>query len=83
MTKHTPAVNNRIDPVCGTHIAPGPDPLAFIFDGHDYFFCAEACRKAFAQNPKKYLAPKRKSIWRRYLDRLNKTTGGKPPACCQ
>ena len=26
--------------------------------------------------------PKRKGWWKRYLERLNKSTGGKPPDCC-
>ena len=36
--------------------------------------------------PEKYLKSgptKRKGIWGRYLERLNKATGGKPPSCCQ
>jgi len=36
------------------------------------------------QNPDTYLgteAPKKKGVWGRYLDRLNKATGGKPPCC--
>ena len=36
-------------------------------------------------DPDKYLdrkEPKKKGFWGRYLDRLNKATGGKPPSCC-
>jgi hypothetical protein len=37
-----------------------------------------------SQVPYKYLQVKpgkRKGLWRRYLDRLNKATGGRPPCC--
>jgi YHS domain-containing protein len=83
MTHHTKSANDRTDPVCGMTVEPGPNPILFRFRGNDYLFCAEACRKAFAQDPHKYMLPKRKNFWHRYLDRLNKTTGGKPPACCR
>jgi len=45
----------------------------------------ESCRKAFEANPDNYLEAKpkkRKGWWGRYLERLNKATGGTPPKCC-
>jgi hypothetical protein len=56
----------------------------FTFHADIYYFCAEACREAFISDTDKYLeaeAPKKKGIWGRYLDRLNKSTGGKPQCC--
>jgi YHS domain-containing protein len=74
-----------IDPVCLMKVAPAKKNLMFIHQMRTYYFCAESCRKAFEANPEKYLeskSPKRKGWWGRYLERLNKATGGKPPRCC-
>ena len=74
-----------IDPVCFMQIVPGRHNLKSTYQMRTYYFCAESCRRAFEQNPTKYLKPKvgqRKSLWKRYLDRLNKVTDGKPPSCC-
>jgi YHS domain-containing protein len=81
------ATSNQIfiDPVCLMKMAPGKKKLVFNHQMRTFFFCAESCRKAFEANPDKYLAsrsPKRKGWWGRYLERLNKATGGKPPRCC-
>ena len=75
-----------VDPVCGMQVDPHKTDLTAEYDGRTYFFCAENCHKAFENQPRKYLAiskdTKRKSFWQRYLDRLNRATGGKPPSCC-
>lgn len=34
------------------------------------------------ENKKSRLTAPKKGWWRRYLDRLNKATDGKPPKCC-
>ncbi len=73
-----------IDPVCMMEVDSGRQNLMFTYQMRSYYFCAEGCRKAFKANPEKYLklkAPKRKGLWGRYLDRLNKVTGGKAPQC--
>ena len=73
-----------IDPVCGMSVSAGKRDIVSSHQGSSYYFCAEACRKAFEKDPSKFLAskpPKRKGLWGRYLDRLNKATGGKPPYC--
>lgn len=73
-----------VDPVCRMKVGRDSRVPAFEFQSTTYHFCGESCRKAFAANPKKYLKdapPKRKGLWGRYLDRLNKATGGKPPCC--
>ena len=71
-----------IDPVCIMQVASGNKNLIFTHQMRTYYFCAEACRKAFKKNPEKYLkltAPERKGLLGRYLERLNKVTGGRAP----
>jgi YHS domain-containing protein len=73
-----------LDPVCGMAVIPGKTRLVSVYQGSSYWFCAEGCRSAFESNPEKYLEPKttrRKGIWGRYLERLNRATGGKPLKC--
>ena len=73
-----------IDPVCMMEVDSGRQNLMFTYRMRTYYFCAEACCKAFKANPEKYLklkTPKRKGLWGRYLERLNKATGGKAPQC--
>jgi YHS domain-containing protein len=75
---------NFVDPVCRMKVARGGKVPSFVFQSETYHFCADSCRDAFMADPKKYLksrSNKRKSFWGRYLDRLNKATGGKPPCC--
>jgi len=74
-----------IDPVCLMKVAPDKKDFTFTYKMRTYYFWAESCRKAFKLNPDKYLESKptkRKGWWGRYLERLNKATGGKPPECC-
>ena len=73
-----------IDPVCAMKMIPQHIKHTFAYNDHTYYFCAEACRIAFAADPEKYLNPKpakRRGIWGRYIDRLNKATGGKAQQC--
>ena len=72
-----------IDPVCAMKI--GHKEHTFTYKNYTYYFCAEACRKKFETKPEKYLKEdpaKRKGIWGRYLDRLNRATGGRAQQCC-
>jgi YHS domain-containing protein len=85
MEKSTSLKQIFIDPVCFMKVAPDKKALSFTHKMRTYYFCAEGCRTTFRENPEKYLEPKttkRKGWWGRYLDRLNKVTGGKPPECC-
>jgi YHS domain-containing protein len=78
------AEHNFVDPVCRMKVARGGTVPSFVFQSETYHFCADSCRDAFITDPQKYLksrSNKRKSFWGRYLDRLNKATGGKPPCC--
>jgi YHS domain-containing protein len=64
-----------IDPVCGMEVRPGKTELVSVYKGYSYWFCAEACRKAFEADPDKYLKPtpaKKKGRFGRYLDRMSK-----------
>ena len=73
-----------IDPVCGMEVASSCADIMATINGQTYYFCAEGCRKAFEQNPQKFLEsrpPKHKGLWGRYLDRLQKSTGGKAQKC--
>lgn len=73
-----------IDPVCLMKVDPVKKDLTFTYRMRTYYFCAESCLKSFEANPEKYLdsmTTKRKGWWSRYLDRLNKFTGGKSPKC--
>ena len=84
MTEQNPT-HPFVDPVCLMEVTKNSKVSPYTFHFKTYYFCAETCREAFISNPNKYLTaktPKRKGIWRRYLDRLNKATGGKPPSCC-
>jgi YHS domain-containing protein len=84
MKKETVSPEIFIDPVCLMKVPSSKKDLMFTYQMRTYYFCAESCRRAFELNPYKYLAqksPKRKGWWGRYLDRLNKATGGKPPCC--
>ena len=75
----------NIDPVCGMRVDRNTKVKPVDYEGHSYVFCAEACREAFENEPQRYLVAtcgkKHKGIWQRYLDRLNKATGGQPPSC--
>ena len=84
MKKATISNEIFIDPVCLMMITAGKKDLRHTYKMRTYHFCAESCRKAFELNPDKHLeqkSPKRKGWWGRYLDRLNKATGGEPPKC--
>lgn len=70
-----------IDPVCGMSVSPATAAAQASHNSVQIYFCAEACRETFVANPKKFAIEKRKGFWRRYLDRINKATGGKPPCC--
>jgi YHS domain-containing protein len=70
-----------IDPVCGMQVDPATAPARTCYNGIQIYFCAEACKTAFEAEPQNYTQSRRKGFWRRYLDRLGKAAGGRPPAC--
>ena len=73
-----------VDPVCGMAVVPGSKGIITTIDGETFYFCAEGCRQSFEKNPNKFLNPtpaKKKGIWGRYLDRLEKANGGRAMKC--
>ena len=84
MNTQNHAAQKGIDPVCGMAVIAGRAKIVTIIKGQTYYFCAGDCRKAFEKNPQKFLDPKpqkRRGIWGRYMDRLQKATGGKAQKC--
>ncbi len=76
--------NTVLDPVCGMTVNQRITEIATTIQGQTYYFCAEGCRKEFVADPQKYLNPaplKKKGLWGRYLERLEKATGGKSQSC--
>jgi Cu+-exporting ATPase len=49
-----------VDPVCKMEIKEGEAAATSEYKGKKYYFCAVACKKAFDQNPEKYLAKEKK-----------------------
>ena len=49
--------NTVKDPVCGMEIDPQTAAGTSEYQGQTYYFCAPGCKKAFEQDPKKYLDP--------------------------
>jgi len=43
------------DPVCDMDVAVVPDALQYEHEGTKYYFCGTGCRRAFADNPARYL----------------------------
>lgn len=80
MERPSTTTKSFIDPVCGMKVASSSTCLA-TYKRERYYFCADACRKAFEANPQKYIETKHKSWWKRYLERVKKATEGKPPKC--
>ncbi|MBW1955209.1 MAG: YHS domain-containing protein [Deltaproteobacteria bacterium] len=76
-----------ICPVCGMEVHRPNPKLATLYKGQKYDFCVEACLNEFKRHPerclkaKKGLEPRKIGLWGRYLDRLNKATGGKAIKC--
>ena len=73
-----------VDPVCGMEVVPDVKTIIANISGETFYFCAEGCRQSFEKNPQKFLNPKtakKKGIWGRYLERLEKASGGKAMKC--
>lgn len=70
-----------IDPVCGMQVDAALAEARTCYNGIQLYFCSGACREAFEAEPQNYTINRRKGFWQRYLQRLAKATGGRPPAC--
>jgi len=49
-----------IDPVCKMEVEESKAAATSEYKGKKYSFCAVACKKAFDQNPEKYLTQEKK-----------------------
>lgn len=45
-----------IDPVCKMEVEQESAPAKSEYKGTTYYFCAPGCKKAFEEDPEKYLA---------------------------
>ena len=45
------------DVVCGMDVDPATAKHKLEYDGRTYYFCGPGCKKAFAADPSRYLAP--------------------------
>ena len=44
------------DPVCGMYVKEMAAAGSSVFEGNNYFFCSDGCKKKFAANPSVYIA---------------------------
>lgn len=42
------------DPVCGMDVDEKSAVATAVYKGKTYYFCAEACKRAFEKNPEKH-----------------------------
>lgn len=47
------------DPVCGMDVDPKTANWSSTYQGQTYYFCSPGCKKAFDENPEKYLTSTR------------------------
>ncbi len=47
--------HKAVDPVCGMKIKKSEAAATSEYQGKTYYFCNLSCKKAFDQNPQKYL----------------------------
>jgi YHS domain-containing protein len=84
MEKQEQSPDVFIDPVCLMNVSLGSPDIKSTYKMKTYHFCAEGCKKEFESDPEIFLSskpPKKKGWWGRYLDRLEKATGGKAMKC--
>lgn len=84
MKLSVPSEKAVVDPVCGMQVDPCNTELTADYEDKRFYFCAKGCLTAFEKNPARYknaTSAKKKGIWGRYLDRLNKSTDGKAMKC--
>lgn len=54
MTERTPS-KTAIDPVCGMEVDRATTKHTSEYGGRRYYFCSLMCRKAFEDDPQRYL----------------------------
>ncbi len=49
------AAGGAVDPVCGMTVDPATTPHRHTHDGREFHFCADSCRRRFAESPESFL----------------------------
>ncbi len=49
-----------IDPICKMDVEEAKAVASSEYQGKTYYFCAMGCKRAFDENPEKYLAEEKK-----------------------
>jgi len=55
MAPSTAGAKTARDPVCGMEVEMSQAAATSVYQGQTYYFCAPGCKRAFEQNPAKYL----------------------------
>jgi Cu+-exporting ATPase len=45
----------KVDRVCGMNVDEKKAGSTYEYKGETYYFCAEACKNKFSQDPEKYI----------------------------
>lgn len=45
------------DPVCGMTVSKESAPAKEAYKGHTFYFCSDACKQKFDQDPGRYATP--------------------------
>jgi len=73
------------DLVCGMDVSETETTQRIKQNGVTYYFCSEQCKENFSDNPERYLHPRKKGVFTRFLERLakenNQAFGNKKPSC--
>jgi xanthine dehydrogenase accessory factor len=52
----SPAPLSAVDPVCGMTVAISSETISFEHEGRNVYFCCDACRNSFQDDPARYAA---------------------------
>ena len=69
------------DPVCGMTVDATNANAQTTYKGQEIYFCSQGCLQTFLSAPKNYRLTKKKGVWARYVERLNKAINANPPSC--
>lgn len=69
------------DPVCGMTVDAASTKAHTIYKGQNIYFCSQACLQTFLSAPKHYRLTKKKGVWTRFVERLDKAMKANPPSC--
>jgi Cu+-exporting ATPase len=46
---------SHVDPVCGMRVEAGQVEAQSRYQGREYYFCSQECKRLFDENPKEYV----------------------------